>query len=208
MDHDNRSWEEVAKKHERLVSSVVRDLGLTGESAKDARQEGLVELRKVSARYDPSRAAFSTFLRRVLVRRLIRWHKDQHHVRVPHSTAEKVDAQRKDPMTLKKATPETCAAVDRTMRMSPVPMGDFDDESQHPDEIASRNDEIEFMRLKLLKVPARARQVLISVHGLFGADAEPIADVAREMEITVARATELLDEAVLELADLMKPRKE
>lgn len=190
-------WAAAVAAHRGLVCTVVRDLGIHGDAAEDATQEGLVELRRVLAKYDPNRhVAFSTFCRRLLVRRLIRWRKDQHAVRIPHSTQEKVEAQRRNPDTPHKAMPATIAAVDRILAGSREPMHEVEELSRGPVEVAGQNEEVERLRKAALRMPALPRMVLILDRGLFGNDTLSHREIANELEITVSAVRNLKAQAI------------
>lgn len=189
-------WEAAIEEHGGLVGSIVRDLRIRGEDARDAKQEGLIELRRVIEKFDPGRGiAFSTFCRRVILRRIIRWRKEQHSVRIPHSTLEKVECHRKDPAA-PRPTPATVAAVERAAQGRPVVIDDIDDLSQRPDEIAATAEDIERLRAAALRIPAINRIVLISSAGLFGHEKTTFEAIADELDTDSGTVSNLKKQAI------------
>lgn len=200
------TWEDAAKDHERLVASVVRDLGILGEAAKDARQEGLIALRKVASRYESTRnSAFSTFCRKVVVRAIIKHRKAGHQIRVPASTMDKVKNRKKRGGDVSEWG--TAQDVQRAIDLKAVPLPDVSSLSECQEVAVDTTEEVEFLRRTLLKIPARSRQVIIRHCGLFGNRPESLGDIARDMEVPLSDVQSLLASATGELV-LIANRKE
>lgn len=211
MGTSSQTWAEVVDAHASLVSRVVDTLGIRGDAAKDAYSEGCIALRKIAARYDQSKGnQFSTFARKVLVRHIIRWRKSTHMIAVPNSTASKVEGFRKNPEMKGPPTAETVATVGRAMAFKVGPL-DSDPEvrgDNDPGRFAEAADDLAWLRKCILKIPPRARQVLIAHEGLGGVEPATLAEIAREMEEPLSTVESLYSLAVEELQHRADPRLE